>query len=134
MRILIILRRLIIYNRRLTRLKKFVCMLFLLTGMAWLYVQPVQAQKKEIAAAKDLVKAGKNLDQVQQNMEKLLLDSANRTNRKIWAVLYDAVRKQYEQGNEQLYLKQKYDTAKLFSLTRQLFVIAEGLGRKHTQP
>lgn len=59
MRILIILRRLIIYNRRLTRLKKFVCMLCLLTGMAWLYVQPVQAQKKEIAAAKDLVKAGK---------------------------------------------------------------------------
>ena len=83
MRILIILRRLIIYNRRLTRLKKFVCMLCLLTGMAWLYVQPVQAQKKEIAAAKDLVKAGKNLDQAQQNMEKLLLDSANRTNRKI---------------------------------------------------
>ena len=111
----------------MTRLKKFVCMLCLLTGMAWLYVQPVQAQKKEIAAAKDLVKAGKNLDQVQQNMEKLLLDSANRANRKIWAVLYDAVRKQYEQGNEQLYLKQKYDTAKLFSLTRQLFIIAEGI-------
>ena len=65
-------------------------MLCLLTGMAWLYVQPVQAQKKEIAAAKDLVKAGKNLDQAQHNMEKLLLDSANRTNRKIWAVLYDA--------------------------------------------
>ena len=82
-------------------------MLCLLTGMAWLYVQPVQAQKKEIAAAKDLVKAGKNLDQAQKNMEKLLLDSANRANRKIWAVLYDAVRKQYEQGNEQLYLKQK---------------------------
>lgn len=95
-------------------------MLCLLTGIGWLYVQPVQAQKKEIAAAKDLVKAGKNLDQAQQNMEKLLLDSANRANRKIWAVLYDAVRKQYEQGNEQLYLKQKYDTAKLFSLTRQL--------------
>ena len=48
-------------------------MLCLLTGMAWLYVQPVQAQKKEIAAAKDLVKAGKNLDQAQQNMEKLII-------------------------------------------------------------
>ena len=55
------MRRLIIL-RRLTRLKKFVCILCLLIGMAWLYVQPVQAQKKEIAAAKDLVKAGKNLD------------------------------------------------------------------------
>lgn len=109
-------------------------MLWLLTGMAWLYVQPVQAQKKEIAAAKDLVKAGKNLDQAQQNMEKLLLDSANRTNRKIWAVLYDAVRKQYEQGNEQLYLKQKYDTAKLFSLTRQLFVIAEEIDSVESIP
>ena len=86
---------------------------------------PVLAQKKEILAARDLVKAGKNLDQAQNNMQKLLADSANRRNKKIWVVLYDAVRKQYEQGNEKLYLKQSYDTAQLFNITRQLFVVAQ---------
>ncbi len=88
---------------------------------------PSMAQKKDIQTAKDQVKAGKDLDKAQKSMEKLLADSANRSNKKIWVVLYDAVRKQYEQGNEQLYLKQKYDTAKLFNVTRRLFEIAGGL-------
>ena len=60
-------------------------------------------------------------------MEKLLKDSANQGNKKIWVTLFDAVRKQYEQGNEKLYLKQKYDTAQLFNLGRQMFLIAQGL-------
>ncbi len=85
------------------------------------------AQKKEIQAAKDQLKANKDLDKAQASMEKLLKDSANRMNKKIWTVLFEAVKKQYEQGNEQLYLKQKYDTAKLFNLTRQLFIVAQGL-------
>ena len=84
----------------------------------------VPAQKKEIQTAKDQVKAGKNLDQAVASMKKLLNDSVNRTNKKIWTVYFDAVRKQYEQGNEKLYLKQKYDTAKLFNYTRQLFEVA----------
>ena len=84
----------------------------------------VPAQKKEIPTAKDQVKAGKNLDQAVASMKKLLNDSVNRTNKKIWTVYFDAVRKQYEQGNEKLYLKQKYDTAQLFNYTRQLFEVA----------
>ncbi len=87
----------------------------------------MQAQKKEIAAARDQVKAGKDLNKAQASMEKLLKDSANLGNKKIWVTLFDAVRKQYEQGNEKLYLKQKYDTAQLFNLGRQMFLIAQGL-------
>lgn len=83
------------------------------------------AQKKEIQLAKDQVKSGKNLPQAQASMQKLLADSANQNNKKIWNLYFDAVRKQYEQGNEKLYLKQKYDTAQLFNLTRQLFEIAQ---------
>lgn len=82
------------------------------------------AQKKEIQTAKDQVKAGKDLDKAVASMKKLLGDSVNRTNKKIWTVYFDAVRKQYEQGNEKLYLKQKYDTAQLFNYTRQLFEVA----------
>lgn len=87
----------------------------------------MQAQKKEITAARDQVKAGKDLNKAQASMEKLLKDSANLGNKKIWVTLFDAVRKQYEQGNEKLYLKQKYDTAQLFNLGRQMFLIAQGL-------
>lgn len=87
----------------------------------------VSAQKKEIATAMDQVKKGQNLSQAQASMAKLLKDSANQDNKKIWAILYEAVRKQYEQGNEKLYLKQSYDTANLFNLARQLFVVAQGM-------
>lgn len=92
------------------------------------------AQKKEIQTAKDQVKAGKNLDQAAASMKKLLADSANRTNRKIWTIYFDAVRKQYEQGNEKLYLKQKYDTAQLFNYTRQLFEVAFQYDSVETAP
>lgn len=97
--------------------------------IAFLLLAPLglQAQKKEISAAKDLVKAGKDLAKAESSMRKLLTDSANRNNKKIWNILFDAVKKQYEQGNEKLYLKQAYDTAQLFNATRQLFVIAQGL-------
>lgn len=101
-----------------------------------LMVSPVaaSAQKKEIQTAKDQVKAGKNLDQAAASMKKLLADSANRTNRKIWTIYFDAVRKQYEQGNEKLYLKQKYDTAQLFNYTRQLFEVAFQYDSVETAP
>ena len=101
--------------------------LFLIMLLAFFCVSGVMAQKKEILAAKDKVKSGNGLDQAQASMEKLLKDSTCRMNKKIWVILYDAIRKQYEQGNEKLYLKQAYDTAKLFNLTRQLFVVAQGL-------
>lgn len=104
--------------------------------MFLLLMSPVaaSAQKKEIQTAKDQVKAGKNLDQAAASMKKLLADSANRTNRKIWTIYFDAVRKQYEQGNEKLYLKQKYDTAQLFNYTRQLFEVAFQYDSVETAP
>ena len=71
----------------------------------------INAQKKEISLAKDNIKKGTNLE---RSMVNLLKDSANRNNEKIWLTLYEAQKKQYEQGNEKLYLKQDYDTAKLF--------------------
>ncbi len=84
------------------------------------------AQKKEIAAARTNIKSGKNLEQTEQNMRKLLQDSTLRMNEKVWLLCFDAIRKQYEQGNEKLYLKQSYDTAKLFVLNRKMFLLLEG--------
>ena len=43
----------------------------------------INAQKKEIAQAKDNVKAGKALAEAEASMRKLLNDSSNKTNEKI---------------------------------------------------
>lgn len=79
------------------------------------------AQKKEIATAREYVKKNTNLEKAEQMMRSLLTDSSNRYNDKIWGTLFDAQRKQYENGNEKLYLKQKYDTASIFNITSRMF-------------
>lgn len=92
------------------------------------------AQKKEMAQARSDIKSGKNLERVEQSMKQLLKDSANRTNEKIWLLLFEAQKKQYEQGNEKLYLKQKYDTARLFNSCLNLFTTLEGLDSLDARP
>lgn len=114
-------------------MRKKVFLLLLYVAFAFCPVQ-MMAQKKEILAAKDIIKSGKKLEDAQKSMETLLQDSTNRSNKKIWKVLYDAILKQYEQGNEKLYLKEKYDTVKLFNLTQQLFQIAEKLDSVEALP
>lgn len=83
----------------------------------------VFSQKREISTARDWVKKGKNLEKAEQSMQILLKDSANRHNTKIWDVLFESLRKQYEQGNEKLYLNQKYDTVSLFNIASRLFTV-----------
>ena len=74
------------------RLASFILLLLLLA-------LDVNAQKKDIATAKENVKKNRNLEQAEQSMLKLLADSANRFNEKIWLILFEYVSKQYEQGN-----------------------------------
>ena len=90
--------------------------------------------KKDMAQARTYLKAGNNLDKAEQLMSNLLRDSANRQNERIWLLLFDAVKKQYDQGNEKLYLKQKYDTASLFNLTYKMFTVLQGLDTIDAQP
>ena len=85
------------------------------------------AQKKAINEAGNYVKSARNLDKAEKLMTDLLKDSANQRNEKIWTTLIDAVKLQYVQGNEKLYLKQKYDTASLFTIARKLFTFCENL-------
>lgn len=92
------------------------------------------AQRKEISQAKEWLKKNQNLDKAQQSMEKLLKDSANRENEKIWLLLFDAVKKQYEQVNERLYLKQKQDTSQLFTHTLKMFQVLESMDSLDMQP
>lgn len=91
-------------------------------------------QKKEISQAKAWIKEGKELNKAEESMRNLLKDSVNRKNKKIWLVLYDAIKKQYDQGNEQLYLKKQYDTAVLFNAARRMFLVLESFDSVNIEP
>lgn len=99
----------------------------IITTLLLLTITPcLRAQKKEISQARSFIKSGKDLDKAVKLMTDLLAkDSLNRENPKIHVTLYDAVMKQYEVGNEKLYLHQPYDTASLFNHARYLFEISE---------
>ena len=106
-------------------------MLFTITAAAF---AQKNTTKKVIEQARTFVKSGKNLDKAESLMTGLLRDSAHRGNEKIWLTLQEAVKKQYEQGNEKLYLKQKYDAASLFTVARKLFLVCEGFDSLEAKP
>ena len=85
------------------------------------------AQRRQIGDARTILKSGKNLDKAEKLMTDLLKDSANLENPRIYDVWLEAVEKQYGQLNEQMYKKEVVDTAKLFTLTKRMFTIAERL-------
>ena len=105
-----------------------VCLLLLL-----MITPCLRAQKKELSQARSYIKSGKYTD-AERLMTDLLKDSANRDNKRIYLTWYDAVRGQYDAGNEKLYLKQKYDTAAFFSVTQRLFTVAEKLDSVEMHP
>ncbi len=83
--------------------------------------------KKQLSTARTNIKNGTSLEETEQSMRTLLEDSANIDNEKIWLTLFDAIKKQYEQLNENLYLKQESDTAKFFTHTLHLFDVLESI-------
>ncbi len=105
---------------------------FLTIAAILLFTPSASAQKKEMATAKTNIKAGKSLPETEASMRKLLADSANRSNTKIWLLLFESIKKQYESANEDLYLKQTGDTAKLFDATYRMFAVSEGLDSVET--
>lgn len=92
------------------------------------------AQKKELSQARAILKSGKGIEQAEKLMTGLLKDSANRDNKRIYAVWYESVLMQYQAVNEKLYSKQRQDTAQFFQLTRRLFEVAEALDSLDIQP
>lgn len=93
----------------------------------------LQAQKKELSQARSYIKSGK-YSEAEKLMTALLKDSTNRDNKRIYATWFEAVHGLYLQGNEKLYLKQKYDTAVFFGHVKQMFTIAEHLDSLDMRP
>ena len=100
--------------------KILICVFVCLPLLAW-------GQKKTMTQVKDYIKSGKNLDKAEKLMTDLLNDSSSRGNEKVWLLLFESQRKQYDQGNEKLYLKEKYDTTALFLVGKRMFDTLEGL-------
>ena len=92
------------------------------------------AQKKELSQARTYIKSKKNYDKAEQLMTGLLKDSANHSNKRIYQVWLEAVKGQYDQANERMYLKQRQDTAAFFALTLRMFTVAETLDSIEMKP
>ena len=92
------------------------------------------AQKKQMSAVREQLKIGKDLKKAESSLRELLKDSVNRENKKIWLLLCEVLTKQYEIGNEKLYLKQKYDTAQFFSLTRRIYETMQSFDSLDARP
>ena len=92
------------------------------------------AQKKELSQARTILKSKRGVEQAEQLMTKLLKDSANRQDKRIYAVWFESVLMQYQAVNEKLYMKQRQDTAQFFELTRRLFNVAEALDSLDMRP
>lgn len=107
---------------------------FLLFIFLSLSVSLVWSQKKELSQARTYIKSGKDLDKAEKLMVDLLKNPENRTNPKIYLTWYETVIMQYQAANEKLYLKQKYDTAAFFNLTRRMFQITESFDSLDAQP
>lgn len=95
----------------------------------------LMAQKKEISQARSYIKSGKSLDKAEQLMKDLLQKNPeNKENTKIYLLWFQAVKKQYEAGNEKLYLKQKYDTASMYVQAKKMFDILMMLDSVDAKP
>ena len=92
------------------------------------------AQKKELSQARSYIKSGKDYDKAEKLMTGLLANTAHRTNKKVYATWYEAISGQYAQANEKLYLKQAYDTAAFFNITKRMYTVAEALDSLDMKP
>lgn len=83
--------------------------------------------KRELDAAKVSFKQQKNLDKAEASMRNLLKDSLNMSDMHIHQALQQSIIMQYAQINEKVYLKQNYDSAQMYDISRRLFIATQQL-------
>ena len=87
----------------------------------------LSAQKKEISEAKGYVKSNSNLEKAESLMRKVIAMPEEKGEIKHHVLLAEIIRKQYENSNEKLYLRQLSDTASMFPVLRKMFLAYEAL-------
>ena len=92
------------------RSEKFLLLLFLLIVPCLAKAQKakVKTVRQELSQARTILKSKRGVEQAEQLMTKLLKDSANREDKRIYALWYESVLMQYQAVNEKLYMKQSF--------------------------
>ena len=85
------------------------------------------AQKKEINEAKTCLKTNKNLDKAEKLMRSVIAMPGQEHVVENHVLLVDILKKQYENSNEKMYLRQLKDTASVFPLLQRVFYACETL-------
>ena len=116
-------RRYFVCRLSAARLLSFIFIYLLLTPSFY----KAHAQRRQIGDAKTILLRGKDFEKAEKMMTDLLKDTNNLQNKRIYDVWLQAVEKQYGQLNDKMYVKQKVDTAKLFTLTQRIFTVGERL-------
>lgn len=94
----------------------------------------IAAVKKGLEQAKTSLKTGKDVNKAETALCKLLNDTTNRRDIRIYQMLHETVRKQYLDSNEQMFLNKLKDTTQIFSLANRLFVTAYQLDSIDAKP
>lgn len=115
-------------------MKRQTLFLLILLTFCLLPLTTAMAQKRQMAEAENYLRSGKNLEKAEQLMIRLLADSANQQNPRIYNLWLQAVEKQYDALNERMYKHQPIDTIQLFNLARRIFTIAERLDSIDMKP
>ena len=95
------------------------------------------AQRRQIGDARTILLRGKefkDFEKAEKMMTDLLKDTNNLGNKRIYDIWLQTVEKQYALLNEKMYMKQKVDTANLFTITQRIFTVAERLDSLDMQP
>lgn len=81
--------------------------------------------KEDISTIRSNIKNNKDLEKSENKVREYLSDSLYHNDHTLNLLITDIVRKQFENENEKMYLKEKADTAKLITLTRRMFLAYE---------
>ena len=133
-------------------MRKIVALFFLIASVIFAAYgadkKQIKQLKADIASAKDAIKNAvdmeKNdnnaqkklnaLEKSEQTIAKYLSQDEYRERKDLYLLLIDLVRKQYEAGNEKMYLKQKVDTAWYVRTGRRMFLTMEKFDSLDAKP
>lgn len=90
--------------------------------------------KKDMVTVKTNLKKDKELEKSESLLRKYIVDSAFVENKSLHLMLIECLRKQYDVGNEKMYLKEKIDTANIFRINLKQFWAVEAFDSLDAKP
>lgn len=103
------------------------CTITIIASSSILDNKKTRQMKTAIQTARTAIKNSKDLEKNETTIRNYLKDSMFVNNKDLHLVLFDLLKKQYEVGNEKMYLNQTIDTASLSRVSKRLFLAAEQL-------